>query len=78
MDKIIKHDFKDCTNNRGRDPQMIKVPGAYTFLRWFSTTRNTPWGKEASHVASAFLGKYASITAVDLIQWKKLNFRNLI
>ena len=27
-------------------------------------------------MASAFLGKYASITAVDLIQRKKLNFRN--
>ena len=27
-------------------------------------------------MASAFLEKYASITAVDLIQWKKLNFRN--
>ena len=25
---------------------------------------------------SAFLGKYASIKAVDLIQWKKSNFRN--
>jgi len=32
-------------------------------------------------MASAFLGKYVSITAVDLIQWKKLylqNFMNLI
>ena len=28
-------------------------------------------------MASAFLGKYASVTAVDLIQQKKLNFRNL-
>ena len=27
-------------------------------------------------MASAFLGKYASITGVDLIQWKKLDFRN--
>ena len=27
-------------------------------------------------MASAFLGKYASITAVDLIQQKKLNFQN--
>ena len=27
-------------------------------------------------MASAFLGKYASITAVDLIQQKKLDFRN--
>ena len=27
-------------------------------------------------MASAFLGKYVSDTAVDLIQWKKLNFRN--
>jgi len=28
--------------------QTIEVPGAYTRLRWFSTTSNTPWGKEAS------------------------------
>ena len=27
-------------------------------------------------MASAFLGKYASITVVDLIQRKKLDFRN--
>ena len=27
-------------------------------------------------MGSAFLGKYASITAVDLIQQKKLDFRN--
>ena len=27
-------------------------------------------------MASAFLGKYASITAVDLIQQKKSDFRN--
>ena len=27
-------------------------------------------------MASAFLGKYASVTAVDLIQRKKLNFRD--
>ena len=27
-------------------------------------------------MASAFLGNYASVTAVDLIQRKKLNFRN--
>ena len=27
-------------------------------------------------MASAFLGKYASVTAVDLIQRKKLNFPN--
>ena len=61
---------------RRRDAQTIEVPGAYTLLRWFSTTRNTPWGKEASRMASAFLGKYASITAVDLIQQKKLDSRN--
>ena len=29
-----------------------------------------PWGEEASYVASSFLGKCASITAVDLIQRK--------
>ena len=36
-----------------------------------STASNTPWAKEAPCVASAFLGKGASITAVDLIQRKK-------
>jgi len=30
------------------DAQMIEVPGAYTHLRWSSTTSNIPWGKEAS------------------------------
>ena len=44
-----------------------------------------PWGKEApppphththTHMASAFLGKYASFTAVDLIQRKKLDSWN--
>ena len=35
-----------------------------------------PWGKEAMCIASAFLGKHASITAVDLIQRKKLNWWN--
>ena len=49
---------------------------AYTLLKWFNTTNNTPWGKEATCMASAFLGKYASITAVDLIQQKKLDFWN--
>ena len=32
--------------------------------------------KRLLRMASAFLGKYASITGVDLIQWKKLDFRN--
>ena len=35
-----------------------------------------PLGQEASPHASAFLGKYASTTAVDLIQRKKLDFWN--
>ena len=52
----------------------IKVPGAYTLLRVFSTTGNTP--KRPPHIASAFLGKYAFITAVDLIQREKLDSRN--
>ena len=34
---------------------------------------NTPWGKETSCMTSVLLRKYASITLVDLIQWKKLN-----
>ena len=46
---------------------MIEVPGTYTLLSM---------GKEASRMASALLGKYASITAVDLIQQKKLDYRN--
>ena len=59
---------------RRRDAQTIEVSGAYTLLRWFSTTRN----KEASRMASAFLEKYDCITAVDLIQWKKLDSRNFL
>ena len=114
---------KHCTDNSRwlRDAQMIvEVPGTYTLLRWFSTTRNIPWGKEASrgawlvlfleNIFSSFsvgccinrgkvicyqlefgklffqtqvgnislFEKYASITAVDLIQWKKLDSWNLI
>ena len=41
---------------RGRDAYTTEVPGAYTLLRCFSTTRNTPWGKEALGMADAFLG----------------------
>ena len=37
------------------------------------TASKTTWGKEASCVASTFFGKFASITAVDLIQRKKLD-----
>ena len=36
------------------------------------TASNTTWGEEAPSVAGTFLGKCASITAVDLIQRKKL------
>ena len=35
-----------------------------------------PGAKRPLCMASAFLGKYASITAVDLIQWKKLDSQN--
>jgi len=45
-------------------------------LSLYTSTNNTLWGKEALGMASAFLGKYASITAVDLILQKKLDFRN--
>ena len=62
---------------RRRDAQMIEVPGAFTLLRWFSTTNKHPLGQKASRMASAFLGKHASITAVDLIQRKKLEFLSL-
>ena len=62
---------------RLRDAQMIKVLGAYTLLRLFVTTKTIPPGaKRPLCMASAFLGKCASVTAVDLIQRKKLNFRN--
>jgi len=50
---------------------------AHKLLRWFSTTNSTPWGKKGLLcMGSAFLGKYASIAAVDLIQQKKLDFCN--
>ena len=35
-----------------------------------------PVAKRPLHMASAFLGKYASITAIDLIQPKKLDSQN--
>ena len=41
-----------------------------------STTNNTPWGKEATCMAMLSLEIYASITVVDLIQQKKLDFWN--
>ena len=36
----------------------------------------TPGAKRPPRMASAFLGNYASITAVDLIQRKKLDSQN--
>ena len=62
---------------RRRDAQTIKILGAYTLLRLFSTTKTIPPGaKRPPCMASAFLGKCASITAVDLIQRKKLGSLN--
>ena len=53
----------------------VEFPGTYTLLRKpmvISIASNTTLGEEAPSVAGAFLGKRASITVVDLIQWKKL------
>ena len=53
----------------------IDFLGAYTLLgkpMIISTANNTTWMKESPCLASAFLGKCASITVVDLIQEKKL------
>ena len=66
--RVLVRQVRTIVTIRRSDAQTIEVLGAYTLLRRFSTTNNTPWGKEATWKASAFLGKYASITAVDLIQ----------
>ena len=50
---------------RWRDAQTIEVPGTYTLLVLQETT---PGAKRPPRMVSAFLGKYASIIAVDLIQ----------
>ena len=73
-DRVLVKTSIDNSHWRWRDAQKIEVPGAYTLLRVFSTTGNTP--KRPPHIASAFLGKYAFITAVDLMQWEKLDSRN--
>ena len=46
---------------------MIKVPGAYVLLGGLSTANSTPSSKRPPCMASAFLGKYASITVVNLM-----------
>ena len=74
---LLSKKVRTAVTGRQRDTQTIEALGAYTLLRWFSTrtTNNTHWAKEATWMASAFLGKYASIAA-DVIQWKKLDFRD--
>ena len=74
-DRVLVKTSTDNSPGRRRDAQTIDVPGAYTLLRWFSTTRNTPGAKRPPRMVSAFLGKYASFTAVDLIQQKELDSR---
>ena len=59
-----------------RDALMIKVPGTYILLRWFSTTSNTLGAKRPLRMVSAFLGNYVSIIVVDLVQQKKLDSWN--
>ena len=61
---------------RRRGAQTIEVPGAYTLLRDLVLQETPPGAKRPPRMASAFVGKYASVTAVDLIQWKKLDSRN--
>ena len=67
-------------NGRWQMLQMIKVPGALIHFKGNLVLQETlPGAKRPLHMASAIpaiLGKYASITAVDLIQWKKLDSRN--
>ena len=58
---------------RQRHAQTNEVPGAYTFLVLQATILGA---KRLLCMANAFLGKYASITAVDLIQQKKLDSWN--
>ena len=60
---------------RQRNAQMIKVLGAYT-LQSSRSLYTSISAKRLLYTGSAFLGKYASIKAVDLIQWKKSNFWN--
>ena len=51
---------------RLRDPQMIDIPGAYTLLgKPKVTANNASWVKRPQSVASAFLERCVSITAVN-------------
>ena len=52
-----------------------KTRSLYT-SKVISITNSTSWGKRPLCMGSAFLGKYASVTVVDLIQQKKLDFHN--
>ena len=45
---FLSKQIRTIAAGRQRDAQTIGVLGAYTLLRWFSTTNNTPWGKKAS------------------------------
>ena len=75
---FLSKQVRTIVAGRQKDAQTIELLGSepITLPRWFGTTKNTPWGKEGMRMASALLGKYASISVVDLIQWKKLDFRN--
>ena len=52
---FVSKQVRTIVTGRQRDPQTIKVLGAYTLLRWFSTTNNTPWGKEATLSSGRYL-----------------------
>ena len=56
---------------RQRDAQTIKVLGDCTLGDLYYKQK-----RPHACMACAFLGKYASITVIDLIQRKKLDFRN--
>ena len=65
---LLSKQVRTTVTGRWRDAQVVKIPGAYTLLKQFSTTSNAPGAKRPPRMASAFLRKCASIAAVDLIQ----------
>ena len=63
---VVQLVSKQVVTGRLRDSQMIDVPGAYTLLaKPKVTANNTSWLKRPQSVASAFLERCVSITAVN-------------
>ena len=74
---LLSKQVRTIVAGRQRDGRTIEFPGAYTSGKAYGNLvlqATLPGAKKLPCVASAFLGRCASITAVDLIQRKKFRF----